>query len=202
MILGIKISKTLDGLSLYQSQYIEVMLKKFKAYDDKSIKTPVDLGLQFAKYIGDPLMYITNCAHPNIAHIVNKLSGLTTNPSIDHSKALTRVLKYLKHMVGYGLHSLRYPAVLEGHTNANLYLIQRIQSLQVVMYLPLRAELCLGNYLSKRVARSTMESKFIVLDKIKEEVEWLIFSMILHVWKNWSLRIISIVVITQQFAKA
>ncbi|KAL0374359.1 UNVERIFIED_CONTAM: Retrovirus-related Pol polyprotein from transposon TNT 1-94 [Sesamum radiatum] len=39
VILGIKISKTSDGLALSQSHYIENILKKFKAYDSPPAKT-------------------------------------------------------------------------------------------------------------------------------------------------------------------
>ncbi|KAL0403100.1 UNVERIFIED_CONTAM: hypothetical protein Sradi_1950800 [Sesamum radiatum] len=46
---GIKISKTSDGLALSQSHYIENILKKFKAYDSPPAKTPVDLNLHLAK---------------------------------------------------------------------------------------------------------------------------------------------------------
>ncbi|KAL0285668.1 UNVERIFIED_CONTAM: Retrovirus-related Pol polyprotein from transposon TNT 1-94 [Sesamum angustifolium] len=41
VILGIKISKTSDGLALSQSHYVETILRKFKAYDSPPAKTPV-----------------------------------------------------------------------------------------------------------------------------------------------------------------
>ncbi|KAL0418531.1 UNVERIFIED_CONTAM: Retrovirus-related Pol polyprotein from transposon TNT 1-94 [Sesamum radiatum] len=49
VILGIKISKTSDGLALSQSHYVETILKKFKAYESPPAKTPVDLNLHLAK---------------------------------------------------------------------------------------------------------------------------------------------------------
>ncbi|KAL2460097.1 Beta-galactosidase 3 [Abeliophyllum distichum] len=96
-----------------------------------TIKSPVDIGIHLAKNTGEPvsqleysrvigsLMYITNCTRPDIAYIVNKLSRFTSNPSVEHWKALNRVLRYLRHTVEYGLHYSRYPAVLEGYTDAN-----------------------------------------------------------------------------------
>lgn len=131
MILGIKISKTCDSLSLSQLHYIEPILKKFRVYDDKPAKTPVDLSLHLAKNIDDPvsqleysrvigsLVYITNCTRPNIAYAVNKLSRFTSNPNNDNGKVLVRVLKYLRRTISYGLHYSRYSAVLEGYTDAN-----------------------------------------------------------------------------------
>lgn len=82
VIQGIKIYEILDDLSLSQSHYFEIILKKFNSYDDKPVRTPVYLSLHLAKNIGDPvsqleyprvignLMYITNCTHSNIAYIV------------------------------------------------------------------------------------------------------------------------------------
>ena len=45
VILGIKISKTLDGLILSQSHYNEKILKKFKQDDNSPTRTPVDVNL-------------------------------------------------------------------------------------------------------------------------------------------------------------
>ncbi|KAL0381322.1 UNVERIFIED_CONTAM: Retrovirus-related Pol polyprotein from transposon TNT 1-94 [Sesamum angustifolium] len=96
VILGIKISKTSDGLALSQSHYVETILRKFKAYDSPPAKTPVDLNLHLAKNKDEPecqieysriigsLMYIMNCTRPDIAYAVNKLSRFTSNPSKDH----------------------------------------------------------------------------------------------------------------------
>lgn len=36
-----------------QSHYIETMLKKFNAYDDNLVKTPVDLSLHLVKNAGE-----------------------------------------------------------------------------------------------------------------------------------------------------
>ncbi|KAL0388370.1 UNVERIFIED_CONTAM: Retrovirus-related Pol polyprotein from transposon TNT 1-94 [Sesamum radiatum] len=131
VILGIKISKTSDGLALSQSHYVETILKKFKAYESPPTKTPVDLNLHLAKNKDEPecqieysriigsLMYIMNCTRPDIAYAVNKLNRFTSNPSKDHWKGLIRVLRYLKYTSNYGLHYTRYPAVLEGYSDAN-----------------------------------------------------------------------------------
>ena len=49
VILGIKISKTSDGLILSQSHYIEKILKKFKQNDSSLMRTPVDVNLHLSK---------------------------------------------------------------------------------------------------------------------------------------------------------
>ena len=73
VILGIKISKIPEGLILSQSHYIAKVLEKFKKYEIKPSKTPVDVSLHLAKNTGigisqlehsqiiGSLMYIMNC---------------------------------------------------------------------------------------------------------------------------------------------
>ncbi|KAK4386328.1 Retrovirus-related Pol polyprotein from transposon TNT 1-94 [Sesamum angolense] len=163
VILGIKISKTSDGLALSQSHYVETILKKFKAYESPPAKTPVYLNLYLAKNKDEPecqikysriigsLMYIMNCTRPDIAYAVNKLSRFTSNPSKDHWKGLIRVLRYLKYTSNYGLHYTRYPAVLEGYSDANWISDCKIQNLQVDMYSPLGVEQYLGSPKNKLV---------------------------------------------------
>ena len=131
VILGIKISKTSDGLILSQSHYIEKILKKFKQDDSSPTRTPVDVNLhlsknngksisqqEYAQAIGS-LMYVMNCTRPDIAYAVSKLNRYISNPGLDHWKAIVRVLRYLKYTQNYGLHYSKYPAVLEGYCDAN-----------------------------------------------------------------------------------
>ncbi|KAK6148066.1 hypothetical protein DH2020_018978 [Rehmannia glutinosa] len=131
VILGIKISRTPNGIILSQSHYVEKVLKKFNAFDNSPSKTPIDLSInlvanktepvaqmEYSRIIGS-LMYITNCTRPDLAYPVNMLSRFTSNPSHEHWKALTRVLKYLKYTLDYGLYYSRYPVVLEGYSDAS-----------------------------------------------------------------------------------
>ncbi|KAL0545235.1 hypothetical protein IC582_020385 [Cucumis melo] len=131
VILGIKISKTPQGLMLSQSHYVDTILKKYKKYDIVIAKTPIEASLHLGKNNGDSiaqleyshiigsLMYIMSCTRPDIAYVVSKLSRYTSNPGQDHRKAILRILGYLKHTKNYGLHNTRYPAVLRGDSDAN-----------------------------------------------------------------------------------
>ena len=64
-------------------------------------------------------MYLMSCTRPDIAYAVNKLSRYTSNPRAMHWQGIMRVLKYLRFTCDYGLHYIRYPAVLEGYSDAN-----------------------------------------------------------------------------------
>ena len=107
------------------------ILDRFKNYSSGIAKSPEDVSLQLCKNTGDgisqleyarvigSLMYITNCTRPDMAHAVNILSRYTSNPGRNHWKGITRVLNYLRHTQSYGLHYGKYPAVLEGYSDAN-----------------------------------------------------------------------------------
>jgi hypothetical protein len=49
----------------------------------------------------------------------SKLSRFTSNPGDDYWRALERVMHYLVGTMDYGIHYSRYPAVLEGYSDAN-----------------------------------------------------------------------------------
>ena len=103
-ILGIKIKRHSEGFSLCQSHYVEKVLQKFKHLNIKEANTPFDwsikLGentgkaiaqLEYASAIGS-MMYAMHCTRLDISFLVGKLSRFTSNPSVDHCKAIGRVL--------------------------------------------------------------------------------------------------------------
>ncbi|PHT55812.1 hypothetical protein CQW23_04298 [Capsicum baccatum] len=77
-----------------------------------------DSQLEYARVLGC-LMYIMNCIRPDIAYTISKLSRYTSNPNKTHWMAMKRVLGYLKYTQDYALHYNKYPAVLEGYSDAN-----------------------------------------------------------------------------------
>ena len=73
---------------------------------------------EYAKIIGS-LMYLINCTRPDISFTVNRLSRYTSNLGVDHRKAISKVLRYLRYTRDYGLHYTTYPTVLEGYSDSN-----------------------------------------------------------------------------------
>ena len=57
---------------------------------------------KYAQIIGS-LIFLTNCTCPDIAYAIGKLSRYTDNPSIEHWDAISRLLRYLKGTLDYGL---------------------------------------------------------------------------------------------------
>ncbi|WJZ85230.1 hypothetical protein VitviT2T_004776 [Vitis vinifera] len=131
VILGIKIKRTSDELILSQSHYVDKILGKFDKDNSGVARTPMDVTLhlsnnkgesvsqvEYSRVIGS-LMYLMSCTRPDIAYAVSKLSRYTSNPGAKHWQGIIRVLKYLRFTRDYGLHYTRYPAVLEGYSDAN-----------------------------------------------------------------------------------
>ncbi|GKA15503.1 hypothetical protein Tco_0695250 [Tanacetum coccineum] len=87
---------------------------------------------------------------------------------------MTRVLGYIRYTQEYGLHYTRYPAVIEGYSDANwISNIKDSKSTSGYVF-TLRGGAISWKYSKQTViSRSTMESEFIALDKCAEEAEWL-----------------------------
>ena len=62
-------------------------------------------------------MYIVQCIRLDIAFAVTKLSRFTSNPSVEHWKAISRVLSYLKKTKELSLQYSNFHAILEGYTD-------------------------------------------------------------------------------------
>ena len=186
VILGIKIKRTSDGLVLSQSHYVDNILGKFDKNKSGIARTPVDVTLHFSKNKGESvsqveysrvigsLMYLMSCTRPDIAYAVNKLSRYTSNPGAMHWQGIMRVLKYLRFTSDYGLHYTRYPVVLEEYSDAKwISNVKDSKSHSGYVFTLGGAAVSWKSSKLTVIARSTMESEFIALDKCGEEAEWL-----------------------------
>ncbi len=64
-------------------------------------------------------MYFMYCTRPDIAFAVCKFSRYTNKPSIEHWKAISRDIGYLKRTINFDLFYNKFPIVLEGYTDAS-----------------------------------------------------------------------------------
>lgn len=96
IILGIKITRNVDGYVLSQFHLIEKVLKRFGRFENSPLATPFDTNcnlkdcvsqLEYSWVLGN-LLYVMNNT--------SKLSQYTSNPRLMHWDALVRVLRYLK----------------------------------------------------------------------------------------------------------
>ena len=178
VILGIRISITYGGLILSQSHYIEKLLDKFDKDESNIARVPVDINLHLSKNICQSisqledfriigsLMYVMNYTRPDIAYSISKLSRYTSNPRVDHWKAIIKVLRYLRYTLNYGLNYTRYPVVLEGYSDANwISNMKDIKSTSGYVFTLGGVVVSWKSSKQTCIAKSTMESEFIALDK-------------------------------------
>ncbi|GJZ23532.1 zinc finger, CCHC-type containing protein [Tanacetum coccineum] len=131
VILGIKIKRENKGIVITQSYYIEKILKKFNREDCSPVSTPMDPVEKLKPNTGKPvdqleysrdivcLMYAMTSTRLDITYAVGRLSRFTSNHSRQHWHAITKVFKYLKGTMNYGLSYVGYPSVLEAYSDAS-----------------------------------------------------------------------------------
>ncbi|GKD98518.1 putative RNA-directed DNA polymerase [Tanacetum coccineum] len=186
VILGIKIIQTQNGLVLSQAYYMDKIFNTHNVRDFGQARTPIDTSMHLSKNRGlgvaqleylriiDMLMYLMIGTRPDLAYVVSRLSRYTSNPSYAHWKAITRVLHYLRYSRDYGLHFDRHPAVIEGYSDAN-WISDIKDSRSNSGYVFTLGGVAISWKSSKQtvIAKSTMKSEFITLDKCGEDAEWL-----------------------------
>ena len=186
VILGIKLINKFNYIMLSQEHYVEKILRKFSYLECKPVSTPFNANSQlkknkdqsicqdkYAQIIGS-LIYLMNCTRPDIAYAVGRLSRYTQCPNKDHWIALQRVLRYLKGTINYGLVFCGTPTVLEGYCDAN-WISDSDEMKSTSGYIFTLGGGAVSWKSSKQtcIARSTMESEFIALEKAGSEAEWL-----------------------------
>jgi len=196
VILGIRIIRDDESITLTQSHYTEKVLKRFNHFDCAPVSTPLDRSvelvkntsnlvsqLDYSKLIGC-LMYAMTCTRLDIALAIGKLSRFTNNPSELHWFAIRRVLKYLKKTINYGLCYSGYPSVLEGFSNASwIVKDQDHASTSGWIFTLAGGAISWASKKQTLIASSTMESEFIALASTSKEGEWL--CEILHEIPLW-----------------
>ena len=129
--------------------------------------------VEYPRVIGS-LMYLMSCTRPDITYAVNRLSRYTSSLRAMHWQEIARVLKYLRFTRDYRLHYTRYPMVLKGYNDANwISNVKDFKSHSGYVFTLGGGVVSWKSSKQTVIARSTMESDFISLDKCGEEDEWL-----------------------------
>ncbi|GKC37235.1 zinc finger, CCHC-type containing protein, partial [Tanacetum coccineum] len=159
VILGIRIKHGSNGIAIYQSHYIEKVLKKFNYFDCTLVSTPMDTSekpmpnngqavsqLEYSRVFGY-LMYAMTCTSPDITFAVGKLSRLTYTS---------------------------YPSVLEGYTVASwISNTKDNSSTSGWVFLLGGGAISWASKKQTCITGSTMESEFVDLAAAGKEAEWL-----------------------------
>ncbi|GJV13576.1 zinc finger, CCHC-type containing protein [Tanacetum coccineum] len=186
VILGIKIKRENKGIVITQSHYIEKILKKSNREDCSPVSTPMypveKLKPNTGKPVDQPeysrvigcLMYAMTSTRPDIAYAVGRLSSFTSNPSRQHWHAITRVFKYLKGTMNYGLSYVGYPSVLEAYSDASwINHVKDSSSTSRWVFMLGGGAMSWASKKQTCITSSTMESEFVALAAVGKEAEWL-----------------------------
>jgi hypothetical protein len=119
-------------------------------------------------------MYLAGATRPDISFAVNKLTRFTSNPGSDHWCALQRVMRYLRGTSTYGLHYIRYPAILEGYSDSNwISDADEIKATSGYIFTNGGAAVSWMSHKQTILTKSTMEAELVALESATTEAEWL-----------------------------
>ncbi|KAL0283755.1 UNVERIFIED_CONTAM: hypothetical protein Sangu_2869500 [Sesamum angustifolium] len=105
---------------------------------------------------------------------VRRLSRFTSNPSIEHWKGIRRVFGYLKGTANLGLFYNRFPAVLEGYSDASwITSIGNNKSTSGWIFTLAGGAVAWASKKQTCSTHSTMEVEFVALATTSKVVEWL-----------------------------
>ena len=164
------------------------MLRKYNFHNHKSVATPFDSSVHlflvnnddeifnqndYTNIIGS-LHYATDCTRPDIAYSVGVLSRFTSKFSKNHWLAIERVMRYLIGTKNYDLFYKKYPAVIEGFSDADWNTLSG-DSLSTTGYIFTLGgvAICWKSKKQTIIANSTIEVELIALASTSKEANWL-----------------------------
>nr|GEY77202.1 zinc finger, CCHC-type [Tanacetum cinerariifolium] len=183
-ILRIKVKRHSGGYTLNQCHYNDKIIDKFQHLNIEEANTPYESSyklvendgrvvaqIEYASAIGC-LMYATHCTRPDSAYTVCKLSRYTSNPSQDHWKAIRRIFGYLKRTRQLALYYDRFPAVLEGYSDASWITgSSDCKSTTGWIFTLGGGAVCWRSKKQTCITHSTMEAEFLALAAAGKEAE-------------------------------
>ena len=102
------------------------------------------------------------------------MSQYTQSPNQDHWIAISRVLKYLRGIINYGLYYSGFPRVLEGFSDTNwIFDSDEMKSTSGYSFTLRGGVISWKSAKQTCITRSTMKTEFIALEKASFEADWL-----------------------------
>nr|GEX93656.1 zinc finger, CCHC-type [Tanacetum cinerariifolium] len=175
VILGIKIKRENKWIVITQSHYIEKILKIFNREDCSPVSILMDPveklmpntgklvdQLEYSRAIGC-LMFAMTSTRPDIAYAIGRLSGM---------HAITRVVKYLKGTMNYGLSYVGYSPVFKGYSDVSwINHVEDSSSTSGWVFLLRRGAISWASNKQTCITGSAMESEFVTFVVAGKETE-------------------------------
>jgi len=189
-IIGIKITRTPECITIFLSKYIELILHKEGHDHCNPVSTPLDPNVQlvpnpdgeignhsnsFARLLGE-LQYVANMMRPDISYAVNRLALYTANPSLQHTTALKHVLRYLSGTRSLGIvykADDEYPNFI-GYTYASYANADERKSILGYMFIASGGAITWSSKKQVTKALSLTEAEYVAMSEAAQEVCWLV----------------------------
>ena len=192
-IIGIKITRNGNSITISQGKYVEMILRKEKMLNANPVATPLDPNVPiepnpegnegsrsnaYTQILGE-IQYLANATRPDIAYAVNHLASYTANPSLQHWGALKRILRYLAGTRNYGITYLASPSknrgtnLFEGYSDAAYSNVDKAKSTSGYVYMVGGSAITWMSQKQSTVALSTTEAEYITLSEAGREACWL-----------------------------
>lgn len=187
--LGVNIVQDSDKVWIGQKTYSENVLKKFGMDNSKPISTPVDTSLKLLQASDDSqcvdqklyqqavgsLLYLSVKTRPDISYAVGNVARYCSRPTQQHWRAVTRILRYLKGTIDYGLHYVKHhPSKVVGYSDADWAGdINDRKSTSGYVFMKSDAAITWRSKKQTCVALSTAEAEYVALSSATQEAVWL-----------------------------
>ena len=189
--LGIKVVQdpTASTIWIGQPNYIESLISDFDMTNAKCCNTPINVGEKLSKATeesirADPekyqsavgrLLYLSTTTRPDIAFAVSSVAKYTSDPTVQHWKAVKHIIRYLIGTVGYGLmFRKKETAETEGYSDADWAGdIDDRKSTSGYLFKLSGASISWRSRKQSCVALSTAEAEYISLATAGQEAIWL-----------------------------
>ena len=186
--LGVQVKQSSDGIWIGQPGYTSRILDKYQMKDAKPVSTPVDISskmnidsdsppvdeLLYQSAVGS-LLYLSSWTRPDIAFAVNTVAKYNSNPTMEHWKAVKRILRYLKGTSEQGIkYSKDSKENIIGYCDAD-WAGDRSDRKSTSGYVFHLAEAPISWRSKKQscVALSTAEAEYVALASAAQEAVWL-----------------------------
>jgi hypothetical protein len=193
MIVGLEITRGDRSITISQKRYVESILEKEGMQRANPVATLLDPNVtlepnpdgnkgdrsnSYVQLLGE-LQYLANASRPDIAYAVNRLAAYTANPSLQHTGALKRILRYLIGTKSYGItysampHRNRNANLFHGHTDAAFGNTDNCKSTTGYVYTVGGGAITWMSKKQSVVALSSTDAEYVALSEAGREACWL-----------------------------
>ena len=192
-IVGIEISRTENAITISQKKYIETILKNERMFDANPVAMPMDLNMKlepnpdgtqggdrsslYACLLSE-LQFLANATRPDIAYAVNCLAAYSANPTLQHTSALKRILRYLAGTKDFGItyRKTNLPKnanFFYGYSDATYGNTDNCKSMSGYVYISGGGVITWRSKKQTTIALSFTEAEYVALSEAGREVCWL-----------------------------